>query len=357
MPRTVKRCFTLVEVLTLAAIVVLLLALITVGYRRAVDVFHATQCVHNLKTFYDAFGMRMNHEATGEVGPFMATRWPGALVPYTEGRGDWLVCPVHTPTEEIDVDVALGIDEVGEAVADRVEVKVRCGAGTFYEQLEPGPWAVKYSNSQYEEARGLGLLCNDNSADNLRRDDKYTDRYRDDGSGVYWLCIEDHGGDDDYKDVMVRVTDNHDGTVELWFRCGYTSHTNTLVDADTGEEIMPLPPNTEGLTHVLFLGGAGGWSDSGVVRWRGASSYALNVEFRGLRGGTKILALDYATYLAASTDLWDEQDMDPNGDGVPMFARHFGRVNVLRTDGSVAAMEAEAIDPARPTVAREFWLP
>ncbi len=357
-----RRGFTLIELLMAIAVVLILVAIITMGYGHAMDTLYNTQCVHNLKTLHDAFRMRLSDETTGEVTPFVVKQWPGALVPYTEGRGEFLRCPVHTPTEEefVDIEPVQDIIEVGNRVADRVEVKVVGGGGVFYEKLEPGPWVIKYSDTQYNEARARGLLNNDASANDLRRKNKYTDQYIPDGTGLYWLCVEDHGGDDDYKDVMIKVTDNQDGTVELWIRCGSTGHKNSLVDADTGEEIMRLPSNTEGLVHVLYLGGGfvgGGGTDSGVVRWRGASSYALNADFRTINDGRKVLALDYATYLASSTDLWDDPDMDPNGDGVPIFARHFGRMNILRVDGSVDAVEAEEIDPARPSVAREVWLP
>ena len=75
------------------------------------------------------------------------------------------------------------------------------------------------------------------------------------------------------------------------------------------------------------------------------------------RGAGKIALMDYHRYLAHRTDVWTDPEIDPNRDGVPRFARHWGQVNVLLTDGAVMAMDPEEINPSRPAAQLRFWSP
>jgi prepilin-type processing-associated H-X9-DG protein len=68
-----------------------------------------------------------------------------------------------------------------------------------------------------------------------------------------------------------------------------------------------------------------------------------------------VALLDYNKYLFHATDVWSDPTMDPNGDGVPIFARHWGQINVLMTDGSVQLMLPEELDPARPDIFSKYW--
>jgi len=82
----------------------------------------------------------------------------------------------------------------------------------------------------------------------------------------------------------------------------------------------------------------------------------MNSQVGSLRsGGGKVLALDYERIVAGSTDLW--ADWDDDEDGVPIFARHPGGINVLFVDGSVKTMDPSEIDPIASWIAKTYWDP
>jgi prepilin-type processing-associated H-X9-DG protein len=49
--------------------------------------------------------------------------------------------------------------------------------------------------------------------------------------------------------------------------------------------------------------------------------------------------------------------MDPKQTGIPIFARHGGRMNVLYADGSVVAEDPKDVDPSDPTHEAALWDP
>ena len=65
--------------------------------------------------------------------------------------------------------------------------------------------------------------------------------------------------------------------------------------------------------------------------------------------------LDYERSIARASDQWSHPRMDPDGDGLPVFARHRGRLNALFGDQSVRKMRPADIDPVTPSVADYYW--
>jgi prepilin-type processing-associated H-X9-DG protein len=88
------------------------------------------------------------------------------------------------------------------------------------------------------------------------------------------------------------------------------------------------------------------------------TSYAMNVYYPRMTGkGSKILLMDYTKYLAYVSDDWGDEKMDPDQTGVPLFARHGGRMNVLYADGSVVAEDPADVNPVVPAHETALWDP
>lgn len=276
-----------------------------------------------------AYSIRASDFAVGTVTEFAVTEWTTMLLPYLGNEGDWLLCPEG------------GAFMPSAAVADMYEFKT-VGGQTWYTPMTEGQFVLKFSVTQYNDAKAKGYLTE--AADNLRQ--KFDCTYRPDGNpNVYWLCFEDHGGDWDFKDVMVKVTQRQNGSVSLWFTAGTTGHTNSVVSRKDGSELVHIPSSCPG--------------DERVVPGQGReTSYGMNElgpEPGG--GGGKVLLMDYWRYIARSTDIWTDPEVDPEPDGLPNFARHQGYVNVLMTDGSVNLYLPADLDPVLPSIAREYWNP
>ena len=348
-----RGAFTLVELLVVIVVLGLLVALLFPSLRGVWDRYHMTRCQTNLAHIYQAFRLRASDEAMGAKESYAVEAWSGVLLPYLENDASQLVC----------IETSQGDAIPSRPITELVEFRSVAGGRICYTQMEPGPWMLKLSDTQWNKARGMGLLSNDRISVNI--DTKYPEfaAYVPDGTpDVYWLCLEDPPVPDrDFKDVMTKVTFNPDHTVTLECISGDQGSTNHLMDKTTGEEIFHIPKNTSvPKTVTLYVGGSGAW----------ASSYAMN-EYavdkvdafgkpirRSVGGaGGKILVLDYPFLVAKSTDLWTDEFFDPDQKGEPRFARHFGMANVLFSDGSVHPERPEDIDPIGATVAKKWWMP
>jgi prepilin-type N-terminal cleavage/methylation domain-containing protein/prepilin-type processing-associated H-X9-DG protein len=390
-----RRAFTLVELLIVITIIGLLVALIGAGFSQALDVADKNQCTANLHYLSQAISSRAGDLMVANRTDMKVSKWPARLLPYVDWQRSTFICPAKGSTETLEAQsgdpenpgapmtpdiLSWGTDtqrvedeaKPTQTIDELVELKVVSGSNTWYESFVSGPYCVQLSDSQYAEARGKGYLGNDDIANNLR--DKFDCTYRSDGDGTaYWLCFEDHGGDWDFKDVMVRVTTNDDGTFGLQVHSGSTGHTNSIVIKEDRSHLMSVPANTNGVTTSIGeekVEEQGGFADGGTGGYGSADSLASGEEGGGIfltsyamnaqkvfppKAAGKILLMDYCKYMARSTDVWSDRRVDPNGDGVPIFARHGHMINVLFTDGSVVQMFPDEINPSRPSVELMYW--
>jgi prepilin-type processing-associated H-X9-DG protein len=322
-----------------------------------------------------------------------ATAWPAQVLPYLESGSQFMVCPAGGESMSEDgasagdtsasyTDGAASSGTPGGTgsgndwanyaqLSDLADVKTESGTTSWLVPLEEGRWCLKLSDDQYAAARSAGFLP---GGANLR--DKFDTAYQPGGNRhSYWLCVEDHGGDDDFKDVMIHVTENKDGSFGLDVSAGQHGHRNSLVNKPEGAELMFVPSPCASF-HLTVkpsdspdaVGSGGGvevapqyssiQADDPVQGGVVSTSYAMNAYYPQMtRKAGKILLVDYIKYLVYVNDDWAGEKMDPEQTGSPLFARHGGRMNVLYGDGSVAAENPQDIDPVTPKNEWVLWRP
>jgi prepilin-type N-terminal cleavage/methylation domain-containing protein len=180
--RSGKGAFTLVELLVVIMILGLLMALLVPSLRGAWKRYNMTRCQTNLAHIYQAFRLRAADEAMGVKKAYAVAAWNGVLLPYLENDASQLVCMETSEGEAIP----------SRPITELVEFRSVAGGSTCYTQMEPGPWMLKLSDTQWKKARGMGLLSNDRISVNINT--KYPEfaTYVPDGTpDVYWLCLED----------------------------------------------------------------------------------------------------------------------------------------------------------------------
>lgn len=389
-----RSAFTLAELLIVIAIIAVLAAMIGLSVTNAFKAGELTRCAANLHHLSQALSVRRSDSLESTRPEMKVAHWPIQLLPYVDFRKEVLICPASGSTERIldqeggdippDWDIG-GLDDWGtdpdtvvedephdsKDLAELAAVRVATSSTDYYIPLQGGPMCLKLSASQYQDAWGSSS-GRSRYGDHIRG--KFDSNYRSDGSNTYWLCMEDYGSDYDFKDIRIRVTENDDGTYELQMHMPAVGHTNSLVTKAEHELLVQGPCTGVSVTlgeikEVIddenTLGGyESGYNpylptdpnddDPGVF----VTSYGMNAERIHLTTTPgRIALLDYSKFLARASDHWGAAAVDPNRDGVPIFARHEHHVNVLFTDGSVRTVHPMEIDPASPTNEFLYWSP
>ena len=321
---TDRRAFTLVELLVVIAIIILLIAILVPNMTGVLRWVRTHQCARNLKHICDAAASYRSN-----TGTFSAGAWPGIVLPILDDQAEVLICP------EADVE------EIIEGYSPIVDLgQMRFSNGNI-SPLDEETFVAKLSGTQHAAARAQGLLSGAESANNW---DPWP--YEpDENPHIYWLCYEDlRGGDLDYKDIMLKVTESGGASAITFWRGGVTGVGSQLEDFEMGivRTLGTWPDNNElveqtNIEPYTFLTG-------------GTTTYGMNENVTRLGGGTsKILAVDF-DMVVVDTDAgaWAAN---------PVFARHDGKMNAVHMDGSVKLMSPDDIDPATDTVAEQHWRP
>lgn len=302
MRRSSPAAFTLVELLVVIAIMGLLLAILTPSLQEVMAMARTAKCASNLHQINIASGNYSTdradkNEALKYVNSF---GWRGALLPYLSDVSEALICPEGMYT--------------GDTVA---------GAGYYVEVI----------------GKGYNMLLEEEPL-TLREDISDT---------AYLLKFEDirpGGGDMDFNDLVLKIESIGDFAMRITYisiNAGY--HFN--LRAPDGTVLMPdLGRATPSGTFHDVSGGDGSY---------GMTSLSASVA----SGSHMAYVLDYEKPVAmvGGNNASDDWRRWADDSGVPTFARHRGRCNVLFTGGSVRAVHHLDMDPDVPGALEKYWLP
>jgi prepilin-type N-terminal cleavage/methylation domain-containing protein/prepilin-type processing-associated H-X9-DG protein len=331
-PRRARRftptAFTLLELLVVIAMVAILAAMLAMAARVVWRRYAEVRCQTNLRRIYEAVAMRQDDQATGDAGAWRVSSWPAALLPYVESQSTVFFCPEGGGAASI-----AGPEPV---------LRFFYPGKPWYTELKEGPYVLKLSQTQLNDLKGLGYIVERKTVPpNLRW--PYAP---DSNPDLFWYCSEDWHQpqtDYDFEDILVKVVNDGRGTVTMEFFKG-VGYAARLEDADGNVLVDPVKTGSTYSYQVDLYGEA----NYGVNEWAAE---------KRIVGTARILAMDYHVLVVRTSDDWTGEEADSDGDGMPDFARHTGRVNVLLGDGSVTPMDPGEIDPADPAAAERFWLP
>jgi prepilin-type processing-associated H-X9-DG protein len=378
MNRRTAKAFTLIELLVVVSILIVLIALLMPAVNSAWGAVRLTQCTSNLSRIGQAYTTRCGDQTSGVQQVLDTGWWTIGLLPYLESKADFLNCPEMDLASSGSSDGSGGTGGSGgsngsngssgqtnsPSVADLFEFKIDTGGQVFYEPFTQGVFVLKMSGTQWNDARSKGYLTE--PADNLRTLYPSCSTYQPDSNpNLYWLCLEDHGGDWDFKDVMVKITITGQDTISLWAMSVSTGYTDYIIKkaGSTGGEQDLMVHNTSGITFNFTIpgigGGGGGDTNYGMNTNAGTSRDGNGNYVTSLAGATdpngKILAMDYDRYVIRGDDLWTDTDFHATTTGIPGFARHLGMVNVLFTDGAVSLHDPAELDPRVTSIRLKYY--
>ena len=306
--------FTLIELLVVIAIIILLIALFVPNLTGVLGQGRALQCASNLSHIGKGLAMHRGDRLIGQRPAIIPETWLRDLRLRVDLPQGTYLCPEDTEPHGI----AAGYQD-----ALRVDI---LGHPYYNEFDEESPWMCKLSQTQYAAA-------------NLQERVTFNPPpYTPDGTpNIYWWCLEDWhdlgASDFDYEDVRIKVTEQANGIVRMDFEIGVGYNVN-LVDMQD---------------NILWTKAQMGGSEPFYFNTGGICSYGMNANVSRLTSASdKIVVVDFdAAVVPTDAGAWDAN---------PTFARHKGKMNALRMDGTVRLRLPAEIDPAEATVAKRRWL-
>ena len=308
------------------AIIALLAVLLVPTFSGVHDVANRTTCGNNLKRIGEAINLFSANNPGGAGSLLSPSRWPIQLSKFV-GDGGVFICP------EGDSDL-----QTPESIPLVDLVTVHVTTTSYDLEYVEGPYTAKLSDEQFQGITWgpahIALPAYHAGIDPT----------------VYWYVMEDitsSGSDMDYE-IATKVTENGDGTVTLSLKqitgAGYNFN---LVDKTDNRKVLVSKAEMDGNAgHEVVVGEGGG----------GLASYGMNAAFKDISDDTgKIMVLDYAWFIARATHDWSDNKLKSNIPGIPIFARHHGKINVLFTNGSVRLKRPDEVNPVDPAIQRTLW--
>jgi len=357
MKRTKRRAFTLPELMVVVAVIALLLAIIMPFFERVFAVQRRTQCANNLEKIGQAYSTRgiTQRVAGGELEALPVAKWPSVISGYVGGEQSLFRCP-SDPNKNRSMKTAI-------MTLKEVYIEVFTGAAGNYATNQwnvpldedfSSQWIWRMNEQQFAEfsaTSGHGKSYNYQGY--IEGPDPYT----------YWFAFEDQGwkadgGDKDYWDLNLKIeyTDSAIKITSMPLPVGYNF--NLCMGEGPAKQFLIEDVKNKPATTVEIEGGIG------------SSSYGMNSMANEIRATKKLLVLDYETIKAKGSDdepeLWDdwwnsEKRFPLEASGLPRFARHFNKANVLFADGTVKLMSIQDIDFADPqdgeAIRERYWNP
>ncbi|MBT3201921.1 MAG: hypothetical protein HN350_18630 [Phycisphaerales bacterium] len=310
------------------AIIALLAMLMVPTVNNVLRVSNRTICANNLKRIGEAFAMSNDDNNSSVQGKVINTAaWTQQLGKYIDDAGVF-VCP-----EGESVSQACPPPPLTDLVC------VNIPARNLDHEFIDGPFSVRLSEEQFNaipwQENRLAVLPGGYVPGS-------------DPTVNYWV-FEDAPGERwviDFE-VVVRVSDNGDGTLNLKCFRVTTGRDAVLLDKTDNRSVLVSKAEMYGDgTTVEIVGGTGG-----------ATSYGMNVAARepSANDGERILVLDYPWLNARTSHDWAGDKLKSDVPGIPVFARHNGMINTLYTGGSVQLKRPSEINPAYPAVRQDLW--
>lgn len=322
--------FTLVELLVVLAVIALLAVLMVPTFSGVYHVAHTTTCGNNLRRIGEGVRSFYSSDPGGREVMLSPIVWQAQLSKYL-GGGEVFICPEDQSESQVQRNLPL---------AEQVGFHSYSGSSDYIAYFDDSsPWVAKLSDQQWQAAgiRDLKLY-------NVPPYDPGSD------PSVYWYIFEDwhdpNRSDYDY-DISVRVTENGDGTATLMLKQHGTGYNHDLID---------LTDNNKVIMRKSQMTGTGSAEHKVVIGGSGVTSYGMNGEIARVSNDVeKIMALDYPWTVARSTHDWSMDKFASDIPGIPIFARHHGKINVLFTGGSVRLKRPDEVNPIHPGIQRTLW--
>jgi len=394
MKRVVETGFTLPELLIVIVIIGLLATLLYPAAYRAFETSSLLGCTERLYYIGQAWHVRASEARVQpeQIPPLQVGYWKQQLRPYVEELSDQLMCPAAslasgTPSgwegvdpwdrarQQVDTDSGGG-GRTGSFVSEEDIVE-----RPSTEKLKVEVWLRPGSDFRGVHENNLIYVMDCEEGQWARKENVTEDSYE--------LVFED-SWNTTWNDLRIRFTEHEDGSLTITYLEEHTGgNCYNLVDITTGEtlicgmgdgnayhgwakisygtsvtleaEDVDRPDMTDDETGEFTIGPAGGGGSGTGSTLRG--TYGMNsiANYREAIEGHVILCLDYKKSVARGpTDSlpdWWHKDGWQTDEGLPVFARHFGKINVLFTDGRVELMDPLEIDPSGPVSVNRWWDP
>ncbi|MEA3368045.1 MAG: type II secretion system protein [Planctomycetota bacterium] len=388
------RGFTLAELLIVIVIIGLLATLLYPAAYRAFETSELLGCTERLYYIGQAWHVRASEARvrSQQIEPLQVAYWKQQLRPYLEETSDQLMCPVAslgagTPTGWDAVDPW---DRARQQADSGGGVGGRTGSFISEEDIVERPstenlkvevWLRPGSDFRGVQQNNLIYIMDCEEGQWARKENVTEDSYE--------LVFED-SWNTTWNDLRMRFTEHEDGSLEITYLEEHTGgNCYNLVDVTNGKTLLcgmgdgnahhgwaklsygssvtieaedvdqPELTDDENPEFTTGPSGAGGSGTGAALR----GTYGMNsiANFREAIEGHVILCLDYKKTVARGPtdslpDWWHKEGWQTD-EGLPVFARHFGKINVLFSDGRVELMDPWEIDPSGPVSVNRWWDP
>ncbi len=357
--------FTLTEMLVVLLTMAILLSLAVPLFPKGVAMARRVLCANRLSRIGNAYAARRAELDGDPAQPaFQAKAWPITLNSYLGNNAKLLTCPEVHETHAAIPDIKMFVWGSGGAEQADYFLNITTAYPYWLEsncwEIYPGPgmWKVPeatlHTGGPHGEAFGIaGFKYGQNNAHVLPR---YVPGPN---PNVYWYVFEtarygdnlQAGGDMDYDDVVLRITEDHAGRrlivqpFQVWDGQAYC-----LVGPDG--TWWPSGTKSKDDNYWTSVGATG--TEGPYYFPMGETSYGMSSYVALANPGTRsILAVDYKQEVVNVGPL-GEPDEGWDALNAP---RHLGQTNILRMDGSVEAGDVDDIDPTDPAAEATHWSP
>lgn len=322
--------FTLVELLVVIGVLVMLIAILVPSFSRVMQHSRSATCknnLHQLSGILHAEGVR--NSLRGNSGPSIPNAGNWVNVAVDQGLDQLVVCPCggELPTSLAGLQ-SLWIRQDGHESSQEPGVHY----SNLYDLLtgrEVPDWQVGcyYRGKEY----GTGFS-----------------RY----SGVQWI-IDLHGGPPADNEALLAIATC--AAFSITFHGG----------GSQGVEIAPLghhPDWSSGSDHWITRGDPSNpsWEDDVLVRLTGVGYSTIDSSVSVFGGGShygmntlvntsayrmnQLWLVEYTSDLINLTSSHHDDPFDENESNGEIMARHLGRANLLKVDGSVLSMTKDELE-------------